>query len=168
MVTPNDGEEDGVFASASVSIETDGISPGNTDVIIRDGFQYQCTEWSGDQCSKNWISVPASAFVNEASCGVPDKTTLRPVWHGDTSIQCELICWIATGDKTCVSHTSSGSSGTHTGWMYASTAYTVGCDSSGRAYSEVLVPGGVGNQIWSFDSMSWSRSGSFSGYTCNW
>ena len=165
-VTPNDGQDDGITAVESIIIDGSGVSVGDTDVVTRDGFQYQCTQWSGAECIQNWISVPASAFVSEASCGVPDKTSLRPVWNGDASVQCSLICWIATGDSTCVGSRSGAGSGTHTGWMY--TSDSVGCDSSGRAYSEISFPGSTSTQIWSFDSMTWSRSGTFSGYTCNW
>ena len=138
------------------------------NIVVRDGFQYQCKAWSGDECIQNWISVPASAFVTEASCGVPDKTSLRPVWNGETAKQCELICWIATGDTTCVSHrTSAGGQGSHTGWMYTSST-SPQCDSSGRAYSEITFPGATYTHVWSFDSMSWTRNGTFSGYECNW
>ena len=167
-VTPNDGQDDGIVATESVVIDGEGVSVGDTNIVVRDGFQYQCQAWSGNECIENWISVPASAFVDEANCGVPDKTTLRPVWYGETDVQCELICWIATGDSTCVGHqSSSGSSGTHTGWMYTSPT-SPGCDSSGRAYSEITFPGATYTHVWSFDSMSWSRSGNFSGYVCNW
>ena len=167
-VTPNDGQDDGIVATESVVIDAEGVSVGDTNIVVRDGFQYQCKAWSGNECIENWISVPASAFVDEANCGVPDKTSLRPVWYGETEKQCELICWIATGDSTCVSHQSSaGSSGTHTGWMYTSST-SPGCDSSGRAYSEITFPGATMTHVWSFDSMSWSRNGNFSGYVCNW
>ena len=32
----------------------------------------------------------------------------------------------------------------------------------------MFIPGSVGNQVWSFDEISWSRTGSFSSYQCNW
>lgn len=166
-VTPNDGQDDGIVATESVVVDGGGVSVGDTDIIVRDGFQYQCQAWSGSECIENWITIPSSAFVDEASCGVPDKTSLRPVWSGETDKQCELICWIATGDSTCVSHRTSGSSGTHTGWMYTSSTAPA-CDSSGRAYSEITFPGATMTHVWSFDSMSWTRNGSFSAYACNW
>ena len=166
-VTPNDGQDDGIVATESVVVDGEGVSVGDTNIVERDGFQYQCKTWSGNECIENWISVPASAFVDEASCGVPDKTSLRPVWFGETDKQCELICWIATGDSTCVGHRTSSDSGTHTGWMYTSST-SPGCDSSGRAYSEITFPGATYTHVWSFDSMSWTRSGSYSAYTCNW
>jgi len=145
-----------------------GLVPGNTtNVINRNGYKAQCQKWSGDECLRMYIAFPQSAFVTEAPCGVPDKTSLRPVWHGSTADQCRHICWIATGDSTCVAHRTSADSGTAVGWMYGSPGYSVRCDTSGRQYSSVSVPG-VSTLTWSFDSMNWQRNGTFSGYRCNW
>jgi len=99
------------------------------------------------------------------SCGADNTTSLRPTWHGDVAAQCQTICWIATGNSSCVSSATGVKSGTTSGWMY--TGSPVSCDPDGRQYSEVTVPT-VGKQIWSFDKMSWQRNGSFSGYRCNW
>lgn len=143
------------------------LTPGNTTAIAtRNGFQVQCRQWNGNECTQMYISVPQSAFTEEASCGVPDKTSLRPMWHGSVQLQCQTVCWVATGNATCVASRGGASSGSGYGWMYTSSG-SPRCDASGRQYSTISVPT-VGSQLWSFDNMSWQRNGSFSGYTCNW
>jgi cysteine-rich repeat protein len=143
------------------------LVPGNTTKIVsRQGFKIQCKEWSGDTCNRMWFSVPDPAITIKANCGVDDTTTLRPVWHGQTDEQCKTMCWIATGDSTCLASASGSGSGSHSGWMYG-VGYNIGCDNDGRQYSQVTVPT-VGNQVWSFDKFSWQRDGSFSSYRCNW
>jgi len=144
------------------------LIPGNTAMVVeRQGFKIQCKEWSGNQCNEVWFSVPPAAFTILAPCGVDDKTSLRPVWHGDVQAQCKTLCWIATGSNTCVSATSVVKTGTATGWMYGGASYSPSCDSEGRQYSEIDVPT-VGKQVWSFDKVTWSRNGNFSGYQCQW
>ncbi len=145
-----------------------GLVPGNTSLVVsRSGYRAQCQKWSGDECVRMYIAFPQSSFITEAPCGVPDKTSLRPVWHGSTADQCRHICWIATGNGTCVASRSGADSGSASGWMYGSSGYSVGCDASGRQYSSISVPG-VSTLTWSFDSMNWQRNGSYSGYRCNW
>ena len=143
------------------------LVPGNiTKIVSRQGFKIQCKEWSGDTCMKMWFSVPDEAITIKANCGVDDTTTLRPVWHGQTDEQCKTMCWIATGDSTCLASASGAGNGTHSGWMYG-VGYPIGCDNDGRQYSQVTVPT-VGNQVWSFDKFNWQRDGSFSSYRCSW
>ena len=142
------------------------LVPGNTTLIVeRNGFRAQCRQWAGNLCQRMYIAIPQSAITQEAPCGVGDTTTLRPVWHGNVQQQCPQVCWMATGDPTCVQAITSAATGTDVGWMYSSS--TVACDASGRRYSQVSVPT-AGSLIWSFDSVTWQRSGSFSGYQCNW
>lgn len=153
----------------SAVCQLDGkLVPGNTTKIVsRNGFKIQCKKWSGDTCQQIWFSVPDNAVTNKANCGIDDLTTLRPVWHGTVTEQCKQLCWIATGDSTCVATDTNGGSASHSGWMYGSLSYAIGCDADGRQNSEVSVPT-VGKLIWSFDKFSWSRSGNFSTYRCNW
>lgn len=114
---------------------------------------------------KLWFSVPQAAITGPAPCGVDDTTSLRPVWHGNVAVQCKTMCWIASGDSTCVASATGAGSATALGRMY--TGGSISCDASGGQYSEFDVPT-VGKQVWSFDKMSWSRAGSFSAYTCKW
>lgn len=154
--------------NSCVAVQASALVPGNTSQVVnRNGYRAQCKKWSGDECLRMYIAFPASSFVTEAPCRVPDKTSLRPVWHGSTADQCRHICWIATGNSSCVAHRTSSDRGKDVGWMYGSPGYSVRCDTSGRQYSTVSAPG-VSSLTWSFDSMSWTRTGSFSGYRCNW
>ena len=75
----NDGQDDGIVATASV-VDGEGVSVGDTNIVVRDGFHI-----SAKHVRKRvyWgrITIPASAFVDEASCGVPDKPVcVRLVW----------------------------------------------------------------------------------------
>ena len=139
---------------------------GGGNVVSRNGFSIRCDQWDGAKCARPYIQIPQSALTQEASCGVEDFNRLRPMWYGDTTAQCQTFCWIATGDSTCVSVDTNGPAHTETGWMYTSSGEPR-CDTSGRKYSRVSVPT-VGQQLWSFDSTSWSRTGTFSRYQCNW
>ena len=142
------------------------LQPGDTtSVVEREGFKIQCKQWVGQQCHEVWFRIPPAAVSQMAPCGVDDLDTLRPMWHGSVVEQCKTVCWIATGDPTCLWSQSDVKNGSASGWMY--TASGINCDSDGRQQSEVDVPT-VGKQVWSFDKFSWQRSGHFSGYQCNW
>ena len=158
-----DGDE------CSSQCELDGnLVPGNTTKIVtRQGFKIQCKDWSGDTCQEVWFVIPENAITQKAPCGVDDTTTLRPLWHGSVDDQCKTVCWIATGNQACLATGTGAKSGTASGWMYGSASGNVACDNDGRQYSQVAVPT-VGNQVWSFDKVSWERSGSYSSYRCNW
>jgi hypothetical protein len=144
------------------------LVPGNIEIIAeRQGFRAQCKKWSGNTCLRMYIRIPPDAVSQIADCGIDDTDSLRPVWHGQIDHQCKVVCWIATGSSACVSSSTASESGSDSGWMYGTLASNVGCDADGRQYSQVNTPT-VGNILWSFDRMDWTRDGNYSSYQCNW
>jgi len=138
------------------------------DAKIRDHYAAACGQWSGNTCEKPWIKIPREAATDHGKsngCWAgTDHDLLRPMWNGDVQLQGRLWCWIMTGD-TAGSFVTGGPGQTLYGWMYASTGTSI-CDASQRRYEQIETPFGE-EQTWSFDIISWSRSGTFSKYTCS-
>ena len=138
------------------------------------GFAAGCdtSGWSGDRCNKPWIRIPAatadSASKARSCFDGTERTKLRPMWHGDLVAQGQLWCWIMTGSSAYTFASSSGGgSYTTSGWMY--TASSQQCTPHQRRHETHVINMGTKTvtQTWSFDSVSWSRSGSFSSYQCS-
>ena len=118
-------------------------------------------------CVKPFIVLHANALTAYSMSYPPDDhTILRPMWWGSTQIQCDHWCWIMTGIAgSCVGYTTGGAQYFAGGWMYS----YAGSVSYDRRYATVQHPtssGGIVDIMWSFDRISWTRSGTFSTYSC--
>ena len=126
-----------------------------------------CDAFSGTYCVRPFIVLDADTLVGYSTTYPPeDHTLLRPIWYGDVlQHQCNHWCWIMTGIAgSCVGYTTGGAQYFAGGWMYS----YAGSVSYDRRYATVQHPtsSGVVNIIWSFDRMSYSRTGTFTTYSC--
>ena len=126
-----------------------------------------CDAFSGTYCVRPFIVLDADALVTHSTTYPPDDhALLRPVWWGDASRQCDHWCWIMTGIAgSCVGYTTGGPSYRSAGgFMYTVT----GSADDYRRYATVQHPtsSGIVNIQWSFDRISWLRTGRFSTYRC--
>mmetsp|Transcript_91181 Transcript_91181/g.167270 ORF Transcript_91181/g.167270 Transcript_91181/m.167270 type:complete len:535 (+) Transcript_91181:117-1721(+) len=146
------------------------LPEGSTTVVQRQGFKFQCKEWDGSWCTNpRWAPSPLAL----SGCPVDNMYSLRPVWHGgdfenktdvltSVSKQCALLCWIATGDSSCVDSREGPQTISEKGWTY--TELGTSCSQQ----QCVSISGGFGIQKWSLDKMSWFRRGNPSAYRCKW
>lgn len=149
------------------------LVPGNTELVAkRDGFSAQCTKWSGSVCQAAWVGMDSNSVLEPDPHCIDRPASLRPLWwDSDVEAQAALFCWIATGNPDFISAIDSGDASQQSGWNYLSTeeASIDNCQAPGgfRRHSRIAIPG-IGEQIWSFDNFSESRTGRFSQYRCIW
>lgn len=154
-----------VSGNQCVAAPTEAVV-GTNEVIRRGGFGWRCDRWDGRMCVRNFLSIPGSAIVRSPSCGAPETDELRPVWYGDAAVQCQTICWVATGSGSVqASSTSTGERGNYTNWLYHGWSVAPSCDAHGREYNELRSPATGQTEVWSFDR-DWLRNGYFSGCDC--
>jgi len=159
--------------------EEEALEKGSSSIINRDGFRFRCKEWQEDFCARPyWSPAPSTLYgMAYGGCNIDNTSKLRPVTSGSPQSQCpvssgspksqcKLLCWIATGDDTCVESDSEGSSESAKGWTYSSDQDDTNCDD--KQHMKISVDSENIISYWSFEKITWEREANFSRYKCNW